>query len=331
MGKKIIFLVLMIGIVVFAYGDKVSVLKEIINPNSVNTNGTGLFIADGYTIFVYDLNTFELKAKFGKKGQGPGEFIDHPQVSVYTDFVVINDSGKVSWFSHNGKLIEEIKISPWDQLFPVKDNFIRIRRHFDLKKRSVNVNVSLINKQMQKMKNIYNYLDESVDIKLSTDKKGEIKKMTPHYCDVLTDNGNIYIADSKKGFYIKILDYNGNNIKQIQINMEDIPVTLEHKKELIEKIKISKRWKLLKSNKFVFNKIFPKIKRILIQNEKIYVTTYKVRNKDNEFIVLDKNGIIIKRVFLPIENELYTFVNNTYYYLKENESIEEWELFKIEI
>ena len=58
---------------------KIIPLPDLIQPHTMVVDKDQLFIRDsGSSIFIYSLSNFSLIKKFGKQGQGPGEFHDSP-------------------------------------------------------------------------------------------------------------------------------------------------------------------------------------------------------------------------------------------------------------
>ena len=74
------------------------------------------------------------------------------------------------------------------------------------------------------------------------------------------------------------------------------------------------------------------IQDFIIADEKIYIKTYFKKNGKQEFLILNSNGELLNRVFLSdikteiFSPELYCIKNNIFYYLKENEDTELYEL-----
>ncbi|MCK5058855.1 MAG: hypothetical protein KAT34_19565, partial [Candidatus Aminicenantes bacterium] len=94
--------------------------------------------------------------------------------------------------------------------------------------------------------------------------------------------------------------------------------------------------------KYDFPSHRPPIKSMEIDNNKIYISTFRTENNKVETIVMDLKGNVLKTVFIePSAKEwimalllgikLETIHNDKIYYIKENEDVEEWELFVQEI
>jgi hypothetical protein len=331
MCKKVVCFILFLVLVTIVHGEKIASFPEVMKPEAICIDGDELFVTEGTTVSVYCLKTFKLKHRLGKKGEGPGEFKYRPFIKVFKDSIFASTMDKMAWFSREGMLTRELKTPARGQSFPVKENFVFLDTQFDFKNRRINITVRILNKNLEKIKDIYNGEDENVILYLSSDTGKEDKKMTPHYFNVTAANGKIFIADSKKGFFIEVFDHTGKKLNTIQIDTENIPVEDDFKKEAVEKLKESRDWERIKNNNFIFYKYFPKIKSFSADGDRFYAQTYRVRDKKNEFIIGDSKGNIIKKLFLPTKDVVYTFRNNAYYYMKDNESSEEWELFKVDI
>jgi hypothetical protein len=331
MFKKVVCFIVFMVLVTIVHGENIAGFPEVMKPGAICIDGDELFVTEGTTVSVYCLETFKLKHKFGKKGEGPGEFKYRPMIKVFKDFIFASTMGKMVWFSREGKLTRELKTPARGSSFPVKENFVFLASGFDFKNRRINITVRILNKNLEKIKDIYNGADENVILHLSSDTGKEDKQMTPHYFDVIAADGKIFIADSKKGFFIEVFDHTGKKLNTIQIDTENIPVGDDFKKKAMEKLKQSRNWELVKNNNFIFFKYFPKIKSFSAAGDRLYAQTHKERDNENEFIILDSKGNIIKKLFLPVKDVVYTFRDNAYYYMKDNEASEEWELFKVHI
>ena len=76
----------------------------------------------------------------------------------------------------------------------------------------------------------------------------------------------------------------------------------------------------------------PDINDYWINNDKIYVKTYDLKNKTEKYIIMDLNGKIIKIVYLPISYiGTFAFYDNKFYYLKDNGKNESWDLYSIQL
>jgi hypothetical protein len=160
------------------------------------------------------------------------------------------------------------------------------------------------------------------------------------------------VEESAKGFIIEVFDFKGQKLYQIERKYEKIKITDEDKNNIIENFKndphIQRQakqlggWDALKKTiRFDFPDFFPPIQNFEISNNKIYIQTFKTRDKGEEYIIMDMKGNIQKTVFIPgfkkpsvmsklLGVKLSTIKNDKIYYLEENEE-EEWELHVEEI
>ena len=87
-----------------------------------------LLIAGFPDIYVYSLKDFRLIIRFGKKGEGPQEFLNYVKLQSYPENIVISSKKKVSFFDKNGDFIKEIRSkSPTatvDEFKPLADIFV---------------------------------------------------------------------------------------------------------------------------------------------------------------------------------------------------------------
>jgi len=57
-------------------------LPDLMKPASIAADAERLYISDGTTVHVYSRNDFKLEKTFGKKGEGPQEFMVHSSHGV---------------------------------------------------------------------------------------------------------------------------------------------------------------------------------------------------------------------------------------------------------
>lgn len=322
-GKVLLLLLLF----VFAgqvrlFAKKSASLPELMQPFMISTNDSHLYVADNETIFIYFLNTFKFIKKVGKRGEGPGEFKLGPLIRSYANFLSASDMGKIIIYSLNGKLLREERMPPKfafsNFVYPVGNNFAV----FQPNRTSGNLffTITLLD-------NEFNFIKELARVKRSLAKRGSFEPITDYFRhEVLNDR--IYIADSSKGFYIDVFDSNGTKQYTIDKKYEKIKITDQVKQDIEKEMDSSKLDRMIKKrSRIVYKEYFPAIQHFRVNGGKIYVFTYKEKGTKQEVVILDLKGSIQKRVFVTKpEGRLFSISNNTYYYLLENETKEEWEL-----
>ncbi len=344
--KKIIFILLMLLIALnLVQAEKLADLEEINKPELMEIVGDTLLLVEGAEIYSYDIKDLKFKKKFGRKGEGPGELKTSPSVTNY--IIPLKDSfftvsmDKVILFSLEGDVIKEFKIPLFtNYLYPVKDNFFALRfkpgdkgvAYFEAVILDENLKtIKVFHKQ--KMSGGQNRVDltaDGVNIGISGDK--------------------IYIENTHEGFLISVYDLNGNSAGEIRKDFKKVSFTDEYRKHAENMLKENPLIKELgwenfkKIVKFTNGDFLPVIQDMVIDNGLIYAKTNTLKDNKAEFIVLDLNGKIIKKIFLPAPIEMdvvskifsrpvrfYKIYNGKYYYLKENIDEEMWELYKVDV
>jgi len=88
-------------------------LKEIERPDSLHVDRTRLYVTQGPEIFVYGLEGFRPETRFGKRGEGPGEFKISPNealhINVQSERILVDSFGRISLFTKAGRFLEEHK------------------------------------------------------------------------------------------------------------------------------------------------------------------------------------------------------------------------------
>jgi len=327
-----------------------SVLTELMRPEAIDVSEGKLYIVEGTTFHVYTLNPLKRIASFGKKGEGPGElkeFIYPNSLTAFPDKLIVEGFNKLIFYDKKSlKYQSEIKKRGFLlKVQPVGKNFVGIRITSTRKGYS-GLSLSLMDNQLNTLKELY--LQEISD----SDTQVDMVTDTIHF-SIYKDN--IYVEESDKGFVIEVFDSQGNRLREIKKQIPASPVTEKVKTSLMANFKndklvnlMAKRsggWDNFKKNmSFKFPETFPQIKHIKVIDDKIYVSTYQTDGNNLKFVIMDLKGNILSQPFLPLpkqptfstlamgaENLFYAIENDTYYYLRENEDTEEWELHTVKI
>ena len=157
----------------------------------------------------------------------------------------------------------------------------------------------------------------------------------------ITDN-KIFIADSRKGFFIKVFDHQGTPLYEITPPYEKIKVPETFKRNYMKETRESKNWERIKmAHNFIFKEYYPAFFSFKIKDRRLYLTTYAEKYKKYEMVVMDLKGKEIARVFVfpfnPFNRSIHAFnpvsssfdiSKNNLYYLQENPESEMWELYE---
>jgi hypothetical protein len=281
------------------------------------------------SVVLYSRKDYRPLIQFGRPGQGPGEFSIILQTYVSPESIMITTSERISIFSHQGKLLEEIK-NP--QLYPIiklENGFFQKRYQGEI------ITYEILDNKFKRKKELYSTRLEHLPIDPKTNKR--IANLVYHHKHGLVTQHNIVIGDTEKGFYFKIFDHKGRLIREISHQVDRRRVNAEDKKmlmdELIERAKKSRRWELLKSKvNYIFSKYFPAYFDFFVQDEKLYVFGYPMPNKKQNVSIFDLKGELLSSKIIPyiggnyFRHQMYFIYKGSLYYLFDNEESEKWEL-----
>jgi hypothetical protein len=314
------------------WAEKIGELPEIKNPHPMAVDKNELFVVDeDYTIHVYSMKPLAPKFTFGKKGEGPEEFQYPPQILVQPDAVVVSDYMKTVWFSREGKFIKAKLYSDFRDfdpnqemlLIPVKDNFLRVTVDHAASQRTV----ALLDSNFAPVRTLYVGVFDWQ------------QHLLPHRIDVACDKDRIFISDTRKGFFIRVIEAGGRDLAAIEKSgeVDKVPVTKADQERIIEDIRLNEPEgiyaQVIQSR---FPEYYPLLHRFLVSDGKIYATTYKVQDGRHEMLILDFKGNILKRIFLPLpsmrpfrrilRSDLFAVDRGKLFELIKNPETQVWEL-----
>jgi hypothetical protein len=316
---------------------KVATFPELINPDYFRMDNRQIYFVEGTFIYIYSLKDFKLVKRFGKRGEGPREFLLNPIVKtplldVQTDNIVVHSFGKISLFSRNGDFKKEMKI-PEEIVVSMqplgKQKFVGMG--FKTEKNVSFITINSYGPDLKKEKEIYKQ-ENTIQI-------GEKIDPLSRPPEFLVSSDKIVINTGLGP--IHILNPEGEKICSINHNYEKVKVRENDKKELLTIFRTDPRIKqyyLILKDRVEFPRYFPGILLCTANNNKIYVQTFKKINEKSQFYIFDmNNGKLLKKTFISIaqktliEPYYYNIYNGKIYQLIENEDEETWELHVIEI
>jgi hypothetical protein len=315
------------------YAAKLADLPNIMKPTSLQVVGNDFFVTEGPTFFVFSLKDFKQKGKFGAEGQGPGEFNMEIQLKIMPDFYLADSPFKFALFKKDGTLIKEHRITAAREVIPFKDKYILVRERVDQQNKKVFRAVFLVNSEFMTIKELY-VADFDANVRSFEEKPNILL----HYFGVQCYDDKIFVADSKKGLFINVFDSDGNQVYTIDKKIEKLKTSEEFKNKVIDEFKISNRnvYESFKSTGYNFHEYLPPIRYFYVNDDHIYVVTYKEKDNKHELIIMDLKGKTIKNTYVPLQSfgirksisdfVLYTFNKGKIYELVENVDSETWEL-----
>jgi len=320
-----------------AYAGKVATFGEVIKPDMLQVKNDRLYVLAGTSIFIYSTKDFHLIKKFGREGEGPGEFITRPYgppmaIGFYSDHLVVNSRNKMSYFTLDGNYVKEEKSPPGSIFYRVEGGYLGIGAAAGADGKAY-ICFRLFNPNFKEPKMLY-----ETEVFVG---EGDMQFLLPmnavNYYPIYNDQ--LFIVDGKKGFLIDCFDYTGKKLYSIEKkDHEKIKVTDAYQKSTWNWFNNHYLFKqaldLVKKN-LKYKDYFPAIKSLAVDNDRLYAITNKTNKGQWECIIMDLKGKELKRVFVPLQEAepytyyplLYCIEKGKFYALIENEKEETWELY----
>jgi hypothetical protein len=308
----------------------------------IQVDDTQFYIAEGAFIHIYSLKDYRFQKKFGGRGEGPGEFktmisqnLGSVLLDIYQEYIIINSIGKISFFTKQGKMIKEIPTSFNGRFLPLNGGFVGYGVVL-AKDRDVNVTINIYDSKLRLKKEIH---------KETSWMSGSADGLRKEYDMFYITSSIFHVADSKIFLDndkqdIVVFDKDGNKLYFFSPNVEPLKFTEKDKQEFKNSLKMQPvtraLYELLK-NRLRFPDFFPKIRFFYVDNQKIYVLSWKKKDNESELYIYDLKGNPIKKTYVSlVEQDImlpYPTVirNEKLYQVVENEDTDEWELQVSEI
>lgn len=301
----------------------------------IDVDSNFIYVSQMSTVYIYSLEDFHLKNKFGKEGEGPQEFRRYAIINANAqpETLLINSIGKLSFFNKDGTFIKEVRTSAETfNLKPLGENFVGfgfrvIRRQED----GINYKtINLYNSKLERVKEVFKH-----QLDWQPGKGTRIYHLSFIYH---TYGDKLYVA-GKNDFVIDVFDKEGNHLFAISQDYQKKKFTKEDKDRILDQVKKTRspeNYERFKRNAR-FPEVFPAIHNFFIDNEKIYVKTHKTENNRADFFIFDIKGKLLKTTMIPLVDRLpktnfpYVIKDNKLYQLVENQDTEMFELYTYEI
>ncbi len=335
-------------------GENLGVLAGVLKPSVIDIHKDRLFVMDTEQVRIYSMKDLSLIKSFGKRGEGPGEYKINPEIPLtlkaFDDFLIVESIDKLSYFSPDGKYMKEKRKPPrLLKISQIGTNYIGRRLVHPQDGSDSTSAIKIYDQNFNEIRELYKqkYLQQGSYPNFRWDLGMEVLFYQ------VADN-KIFVDKSDQGFLIDVYDVKGNKIYEIKKEYRKIPITSDDKKNMIRDLEMDPEtqtilkqygfnWNEFSKNfKYEFQSYRPPIKSMEIDNNKIYISTFRIENKRVETIVMDLKGNVLKTVFIKpctkkwimallLGIKLETIHNDKIYYIQENEDTEEWELFAREI
>ncbi len=314
-------------------------LEELSRPSMFLVKHERIYVLEMATVYIYSLKDFKLLKKFGKTGEGPEEFQyergGRPlSMSFYNNQLLVNSELKVSYFDPQGNYLREKKVPVDRLLFPINGRLLGIGpTPGEDKKRYMGF--TLFNKNFKSKKIIF----------LSDFEMGNTRKLllpvtgftyNPVY------KGKIYVNANSEDFKINVYNTEGKKEYVIDKQYPKLKISENFRQEALDFFKTSLQFK--RAYEFLkkilqIRENYPPIRDLQMQDDSIYVITFKRKGDLWECVKLDLKGKEQGRTFIPLNRYehltlypiLYSVYKGKIYTLVEDEKDEIWKIHISEI
>ena len=265
-------------------------LPDLLRPRALYIDQERFYIFEHSSVSIYNRKTVSLISKFGKRGEGPGEFKTNPDFhirgEVLRDRLLIFSPNKISYYKKDGTLIEERTHSLPGTVYRLGKKFVTINQVPDNEKY---VAYYLIDSNYKKIKELSRFL---FPIVFGKEWHCFIPYSYPrHYKDYIFFSGG---AD----FEIKGFDDSGKNVYTIRKNYTRMKVTKERIANFHRYFRTDHPNNVMYDrfkNWFKFPKHLPALKNFLVSGGRVYAQTYKQNeNKEYEVFIFKLDGKMIQ-------------------------------------
>ena len=299
--KKTAFLFLVLLIAMNSSAQTTIVLPDVQKPHQIAVDGNDLYVFDeaDYSLHAYAISPFAPILRFGQKGDGPHDFKYLPFVYIQPETMTCTDFTKIIWYSKKGEVLKAIEFSELKD-FDINSEMLLI---------PVKENYVRITADHDRMKRRVYLLDSKFKpVKFLYEGLfiWQVGSATDVRTDTVSSQGLVFIADTQK-FLITIFNDKGTLLRTIDKSRE------------VEEIPGRAR-----------------LHQYCVSDDKIYATTYAKKGDQTEMLILDLEGRILRRLYLPLTSihpgrgvlryDLFTVSQDKLYELVLDKETGKWEL-----
>lgn len=304
-GKSILLtLTLLLATAAYLTAERIGMLPDILEPDGFQVSGSEVFILEGATVSVFDLSTLNLKRRFGREGQGPGEVEITPWLAntlrISLNHAIIDSANKLVVYTLGGELTrEKLRQPQFTQVVPWENNYaVRMRIAGNENDKKQYSSILFLSGETEELRELYRQPFAG---------QREQLNMIPDSIHFQVYENSLYVEKTPEGFVIDVYGPGGRKIREIRREYEKRPVTradrLLYEKLLKEDPMMNiqeENWEQFKTRtQLSYPESFPAIRDFVIADDRIYVQTYRSKDARDEFLVLDLDGKVHKSVYLP--------------------------------
>ena len=322
----ILLLVLMLGM---SWADPV-VLEDLVRPETLTVGGGRIFVTEGAKVYLFDLETLKPIRTFGRSGEGPQEFKIYPvgseAVILHGGLALVNSIGKVSWVTLDGEFRREVGTKyPFARFKPLCGGYVGSGE--DVQNRIYFQTVHIYDGSFERVLEIYRRRDWAQEV-------GGNRVLDAGGLIVRTAAGRVYVGDRRTDA-IAVFDGAGKRVLTVSHPFEKVPVTgkdIERYHDYYRSHPFFKAVYEQYKKSFVFPEVYPWIRDFVIDEDRLFVLTFKREGRRSVLVRFDLDGRYQGRRSVPffdrdIQNPCpFAIHGGRLYQLVEDENEEHWRL-----
>ncbi len=321
------------------YSQKAATFSELVDPRYLIVDNGQIIISDYPHIYLYSLEGFRLKKKICKAGEGPGEVYIPMEnmnlkerglvITVCPDYISANSVGRVSYFKRNGDFLRLTKIP-----YNINSKFLFLcEKLLGFIPKKGKLSVFLFDSNLAKRKKI---LECDYWLRFDSQKMENFFDRASDTLLTAVHDNKIFLTRGDAPFLaIDVFDFNGNKLFTIKHRMGKVKIS----RHFVDRVHKHFRLKFRNKNSDYFIKNlnlpghFPAVRNLCTADHKLYVVTFKEEAGKTEVLVFAVDGKFLGKIRLPVKERNpeqlfpFSFSDDTFYQLVENEENENWELF----
>lgn len=327
---RVLIILICFSFALSLFGERLTTFPLLSKPEIIRVGENLICINEGAVVFLYDLNTFKQIKKFGRRGEGPGEFSSDLIINILKEKIMIESQGKLSFYSFKGDLIKEMpRLPKYRRLKLLEDRYVASS---GILSKEVYHNVAkILDADFNELKTFYH--DEA----MYHQKKQGTNYATTWDFDV--SEKKCFIVGSS-AFKIDVFNKNGDSLYTISPPYKRVKFPQEFIDAWFKRIKRRRgmNFYYYAKKKVRWPEFFPAIRDLIVDNGHVYVVTWRRKEQKSEFFIFDLEGKLEKKTWLPLQDYddgvalfPYSLKNNYLYQLIDNEEEEVWELHRFSI
>ncbi len=280
-------------------------MKELNDPKHMTADDRRIYITEEASVLIYSLTDFTFIKRFGKKGEGPGEFKispDEPMALCLLDNeLMVRSKGRFSYFSKDGEFKRETRTKPGYVMSfrPHGKQFLGIGT---VNEDKGYIALNIYDNEFAKIKEVFRIEEE-----LQLTGNGVVfhfLQLPPAAATSFASyKGYIYLTWGKDD-QLKVFDSMGKPVRGISPEPGKIPLDAAYKEKVRRHYKNDPDipepiYRRMYKN-MVFPAHFPAIRDLRIDNDKIYLITYHRGKNKTLVLVYGLKGQLLKKIFLPL-------------------------------